>query len=61
MSISYRVVHDHKGTIDVESEVGKGTKFTIILPINHAEQSEEDMVNELNNELSDGLNDGVDS
>ena len=35
MSISYRVIHDHNGTIDVDSEVGKGTKFTIILPINH--------------------------
>lgn len=35
MSISYRVIHDHYGTINVESEVGKGTKFTIILPVNH--------------------------
>ena len=34
MSISYRVINDHHGTINVESEVGKGTKFTIILPIN---------------------------
>ena len=34
MSISYRVVNDHHGTIDVDSKVGKGTKFTIVLPIN---------------------------
>ena len=34
MSISYRVISDHKGTINVDSVVGKGTKFTIILPIN---------------------------
>jgi len=40
MSISYRVINDHHGTIDVESEVGKGTKFTIILPINHEEKEE---------------------
>ena len=35
MSISYRVIKDHNGLIEVESEVGKGTKFTITLPINH--------------------------
>ena len=35
MSISYRVIKDHNGTIEVESEVGVGTKFTITLPINH--------------------------
>lgn len=40
MSISYRVINDHRGTINVESEVGKGTKFTIILPINHEEKEE---------------------
>ncbi len=36
MSISYRVISDHKGTINVDSVVGKGTKFTIILPINQS-------------------------
>ena len=36
MSISYRVINDHHGRIFVESEVGKGTKFTIVLPIAHA-------------------------
>ncbi len=35
MSISYRVIKDHNGTIDIDSSVGKGTKFTITLPINH--------------------------
>jgi two-component system NtrC family sensor kinase len=33
MSIVCGIVTDHGGTIDVESEVGKGTKFTIQLPI----------------------------
>lgn len=35
MSISYRVIKDHNGTIEVDSEIGKGTKFTITLPICH--------------------------
>lgn len=33
MSISYKVIQQHNGRITVESEEGKGTKFTITLPI----------------------------
>ncbi|MCB0406768.1 MAG: two-component sensor histidine kinase [Bdellovibrionales bacterium] len=33
LSISYGVIEKHKGEIIVESEVGKGTKFILILPI----------------------------
>ncbi|MDH5662078.1 MAG: ATP-binding protein, partial [Elusimicrobiota bacterium] len=33
LSMAYRIVKDHNGDIDMESEVGKGTKFTISLPI----------------------------
>ena len=51
MSISYRVINDHKGTINVESEVGKGTKFTITLPINHNQGTlEEQIIQELREE-----------
>ena len=32
LSVSYGIVHEHKGTIEVESEVGKGTTFVITLP-----------------------------
>ena len=40
MSISYRVINDHKGKIEVDSTVGKGTKFTITLPISHEQVKE---------------------
>lgn len=33
MSISYKVIQQHNGTISVESTEGKGTKFRIQLPI----------------------------
>lgn len=33
LMISYKIIETHKGTIRVESKVGKGTIFTIILPI----------------------------
>ncbi len=33
LSISYKVIKNHNGTIDVQSELGKGTKFTIKLPL----------------------------
>ncbi len=34
LSICYQIIEDHKGEIKVESEVGKGTTFTVILPTN---------------------------
>jgi len=33
LSVSYGIIHDHGGSIEVESEEGKGTKFTIKLPV----------------------------
>jgi signal transduction histidine kinase len=33
LSISYNIIHDHLGEIEVESEEGKGSTFSIILPI----------------------------
>ncbi len=32
LSVTYGIVSDHGGEIDVESELGKGTKFTVRLP-----------------------------
>jgi len=33
LSVVYNIIKKHNGTIDVESEVGKGTTFTIRLPV----------------------------
>jgi len=33
LAITKRIIEEHKGTIDVESEVGKGTKFTLSFPV----------------------------
>ena len=32
-NVPYNIVQKHKGSIDVESEVGKGTTFSIRIPI----------------------------
>ena len=36
LSVTYTIIQEHKGTILVESEVGKGTIFRIILPAGEA-------------------------
>jgi signal transduction histidine kinase len=33
LSISYRIVKEHGGSIVMESEVGKGTKFIVSIPV----------------------------
>ena len=33
LSTVYNIIQKHNGEIKVESEIGKGTKFTIILPV----------------------------
>jgi signal transduction histidine kinase len=38
LAISYRIVKDHNGKLEVESEVGKGTKLRVVLPIDGMEQ-----------------------
>jgi signal transduction histidine kinase len=33
LSISYAIIKEHEGRIQVESEPGKGTSFTIVIPM----------------------------
>ncbi|UCF89674.1 MAG: two-component sensor histidine kinase, partial [bacterium] len=33
LSVSYGIIEGHGGTIEVQSEVGKGTEFTITIPV----------------------------
>ena len=37
LSISYRIIKEHKGDIDVDSKLDKGTIFTITIPVNQNE------------------------
>ena len=39
LALCARIVHDHQGTIQVQSQPGAGTTFTIHLPISHIESS----------------------
>jgi two-component system NtrC family sensor kinase len=38
LAISYGIIREHRGSISVESEVGKGTTFTVRLPVVPQEQ-----------------------
>jgi PAS domain S-box-containing protein len=44
----YQIIREHKGRIDIDSELGKGTSFTIILPYIDEELEEiEELLNEI--------------
>jgi two-component system NtrC family sensor kinase len=42
LAISFGIIKEHKGTISVESEVGKGTTFIVRLPVTTEEESPKD-------------------
>ena len=36
--MTYKVIKEHGGDIQVHSESGKGTRFTLMLPVIHTEK-----------------------
>jgi len=50
LSISNQIVRDHKGYIDVESQLGKGSSFFVNLPVNqdHPKRRKNDLENDQN-------------
>ena len=40
LSLSYGIIKNHNGSIEVDSEIGKGTTFRIVLPVKHSASDE---------------------
>lgn len=41
LPITFRIIQEHGGTIDVDSEIGRGTTFTLVLPLHSKKVSQE--------------------
>jgi signal transduction histidine kinase len=39
LSVSYGIIRDHQGTVEVESSVGKGTTFVLTFPVAPGEEA----------------------
>lgn len=44
LALSQEFIHLHRGNIGVESELGRGTTFTVLLPLGHTHLSPEEMI-----------------
>lgn len=61
LSITRSIVNAHGGTIRLYSESGKGTTFTIRIPINHSTESDQQEDNAVRSESSEMSSAGADS
>lgn len=52
LSICHKIVQDHEGTIEVESIIGTGTKFTITLPIAEPDEVRDPQISEERSTIS---------
>lgn len=41
LSVTYSIIERHRGSIDVQSQLGRGTTFTVVIPINARQGTEE--------------------
>jgi len=44
LAVAYGIIKRHHGTIEVQSKEGKGTTFTIRLPLSSGEEKEQDII-----------------
>lgn len=44
LSISNKIINDHGGRIDVQSRVGEGSTFTVLLPLKHAQEKKKILI-----------------
>jgi signal transduction histidine kinase len=42
LSLAYGIVQKHSGHIEVDSELGRGTTFRIVLPVRHSETADQE-------------------
>jgi two-component system NtrC family sensor kinase len=42
LSLAYGIVQKHRGRIEVDSELGRGTTFRIVLPVRHSETADQE-------------------
>ncbi|MBP7652367.1 PocR ligand-binding domain-containing protein [Candidatus Dependentiae bacterium] len=55
LSVSYTIIKNHGGNIEVESEEGKGTVFKIILPIKDTKIKDDDYIETMEEPLKNSL------
>jgi signal transduction histidine kinase len=45
LSLAYKIIEDHGGTLTIDSQTGLGTRVIVTLPVTEAKQSHEPLAN----------------